>query len=83
MLCFEHTAQKLVYLQHVYRSYCISFLGGSARQKSGQKAIGISLISTCDYHYINIHIQVAALAPLALLLLLEARCDHLVVAHLN
>ena len=28
-------------------------------------------------------IQVAALAPLALLLLLEARCDHLVVAHLN
>ena len=28
-------------------------------------------------------LQVAALAPLALLLLLEARCDHLVVAHLN
>ena len=33
--------------------------------------------------YIHIHVQVAALAPLALLLLLEARCDHLVVAHLN
>ena len=29
------------------------------------------------------YVQVAALAPLALLLLLEARCDHLVVAHLN
>ena len=28
-------------------------------------------------------LQVAALAPLALLLLLEARSDHLVVAHLN
>ena len=33
--------------------------------------------------YVNIILQVAALAPLALLLLLEARCDHLVVAHLN
>ena len=32
--------------------------------------------------YIDNTIQVAALAPLALLLLLEARCDHLVVAHL-
>ena len=29
------------------------------------------------------NLQVAALAPLALLLLLEVRCDHLVVAHLN
>ena len=28
-------------------------------------------------------LQVAALAPLALLLLLKVRCDHLVVAHLN
>ena len=28
-------------------------------------------------------VQVAALAPLALLLLLKVRCDHLVVAHLN
>ena len=32
--------------------------------------------------YNNI-IQVAALAPLVLLLVLEPRCDHLVVAHLN
>ena len=32
---------------------------------------------------LNNKLQVAALAPLALLLLLEARCDHLVVAHLN
>ena len=31
----------------------------------------------------NSYLQVAALAPLALLLLLEARCDHLVGAHLN
>ena len=31
----------------------------------------------------NYAIQVAALAPLALLLLLKVRCDHLVMAHLN
>ena len=36
----------------------------------------ISTVNACT-------IQVAALAPLALLLLLKVRCDHLVVAHLN
>ena len=30
-----------------------------------------------------ITVQVAALAPLALLLVLEARCAHFVIAHLN
>ena len=32
VLCFEHTAQELVYLQHIYRSYykpTLSILGGS------------------------------------------------------
>ena len=33
--------------------------------------------------YINIYIQVAALAPLALLLVPEVRCDHLVFTHLK
>ena len=33
------------------------------------------------YHFIII--QVAALAPLALLLVLEARCAHFVIAHFN
>ena len=43
-----------------------------------------SIIIIITYsHDNNIILQVAALAPLALLLLLEARCDHLVVAHLN
>ena len=31
----------------------------------------------------NYIIQVAALAPLALLLVLEARCAHFVIAHFN
>ena len=32
---------------------------------------------------ININLQVAELAPLALLLVLEARCAHFVIAHFN
>ena len=31
----------------------------------------------------HIYIQVAVLAPLALLLVLEARCVHFVIAHFN
>ena len=34
----------------------------------------------CTSHY---SVQVAALAPLALLLVLEARCAHFVIAHFN
>ena len=51
VLCFEHTAQELVYLHHIHRSYykpTLSILGGSMtqlqtheHQKSGQKLIGI------------------------------------------
>ena len=47
VLCFAHTAQELVYLQHMYRSYyklTLSILGGSMtwlqtheHQNSGQK----------------------------------------------
>ena len=36
-----------------------------------------------NYYYYHNNIQVAALAPLALLLVLEARCAHFVIAHFN
>ena len=35
------------------------------------------------YSTVKYIIQVAALAPLALLLVLEARCAHIVIAHFN
>ena len=41
----------------------------------------IWLGTVIQYSYIDL--QVAALAPLALLLVLEARCAHFVIAHFN
>ena len=40
------------------------------------------VLSINKLEYIHI-VQVAALAPLALLLVLEARCAHFVIAHFN
>ena len=51
MLCFEHTAQELVYVQHIYRSYytpILSILGGSKTKLQTHEHMNIKKWSKSD-----------------------------------
>ena len=68
---------------------CSACLGNSSAHVQGRRQLdlisGLHVFTTLTYMYHDNknNIQVAALAPLALLLVLEARCAHFVIAHFN